>query len=155
MSLFFFRNYKPNFSLWSISKADRKSWQTTVEYCQINTFTMRTAPILGSVPVVIAKLPEDNKWFSIIGPTVSPPSHLLKNHFFSVALAFGQKGLKPCAGTTGASQHTCRTQAYFRNMFKLLSPKKKEKSPSYMDASIYQHILQQPELQKKRESSNF
>lgn len=42
---------------------------------------MRTAPTLANMAVITAKLPENKKWVSVIDPTVSSPSHLLKNQF--------------------------------------------------------------------------
>lgn len=36
-----------------------------------DAFSMRTAPSLANTPVIIAKLPEDNKWVSVIDPTLS------------------------------------------------------------------------------------
>lgn len=91
---------------------------------------MRTAPSLANVPVIIAKLPE-NKWVSVIDPTVSSPSCLLKNQFSDLFLHL-ERGNKPWHRHRRGFTTHLQAPARVRNSFKLLSPEDKEKT-SYVD----------------------
>lgn len=118
------------FPLRPVRKADGKSEQMPVEYCQRNAFPMRTAPSSANMPVIIAKLPE-NKWVSAIDPTVSSPSCLLKNQFSDLLLHL-ERGNKPLHRYRRGFTAHLQAQAHVRNLFKLLSPEDKEKT-SYVD----------------------